>query len=83
MKKYDGNILRIVSDKDELNERVKHSDYVSAGDELILKMVKAIRWMVLCQRMNKSNKKVLKKLEKYEEANDKTYINAKSKLKIN
>ena len=53
LKKYDGNILRIVSDKDELNERVKHSDYVSAGDELILKMVKAIRWMVLCQRMNK------------------------------
>ena len=47
LKNYDGNILRIVSDKDELNERVKHHNYVLAGDELILKMVKAMRWMVL------------------------------------
>ena len=37
LKNYDGNILRIVSDKDELNERVKHHNYVLAGDELILK----------------------------------------------
>ena len=37
LKNYDGNILRFVSDKDWLNGNVKHLDYVSAGDELILK----------------------------------------------
>ena len=57
LKNYDGNILRIVSDKDELNKRVKHYNYVLAGDELILKMAKVMRWMVLCHQMNKNNKK--------------------------
>ena len=82
LKKYDGNILRIVSDKDELNERVKHSDYVSAGDELILKNGKGHSMDgFMSANEQKVIKKVLKKLEKYEEANDKTYINAKKQTK--
>lgn len=82
LKKYDGNILRIVSDKDELNERVKLSDYVSAGDELILKNGKGHSMDgFLSADEQKVIKKVLKKLEKYEEANDKTYINAKKQTK--
>lgn len=78
LKNYDGNILRIVSDKDELNERVKHHNYVLAGDELILKNGKGHAMDgFLSADEQKMIRKVLKKLEKYQEANDKTYINAK------
>lgn len=82
LKKYDGNILRIVSDKDWLNGNVKHLDYVSAGDELILKNGKSHSIDgFMSANEQKVIKKVLKKLEKYEEANDKTYINAKKQTK--
>ncbi|MFV8748536.1 hypothetical protein ACNNMT_10870 [Staphylococcus epidermidis] len=78
LKNYDGNILRIVSDKDELNERVKHHNYVLAGDELILKNGKGHAMDgFMSSDEQKIIRKVLKKIEKYQEANDKTYINAK------
>lgn len=82
LKNYDGNILRFVSDKDWLNGNVKHLDYVSAGDELILKNGKSHSIDgFMSANEQKVIKKVLKKLEKYEEANDKTYINAKKQTK--
>ncbi|MCG1770411.1 hypothetical protein [Staphylococcus epidermidis] len=78
LKNYDGNILRIVSDKDELNKRVKHYNYVLAGDELILKNGKGHAMDgFMSSDEQKIIRKVLKKIEKYQEANDKTYINAK------
>ena len=35
IKSYNGNILRIVSDKDELNGIIKKTEYVSAGNEMV------------------------------------------------
>lgn len=40
IKSYDGNILRIVSDKDELNGIIKKTEYVSAGNEMVIKLDK-------------------------------------------
>lgn len=78
LKNYDGNILRIVSDKDELSKRVKHYNYVLAGDELILKNGKGHAMDgFMSSDEQKIIRKVIKKIEKYQEANDKTYINAK------
>ena len=66
LKNYDGNILRIVSDKDELNKRVKHYNYVLAGDELILKNGKGHAMDgFMSSDEQKIIRKVLKKLEKY------------------
>lgn len=40
IKSYDGNILRIVSDKDEINGIIKKTEYVFAGNEMVIKLDK-------------------------------------------
>ena len=45
VRNYDGNILRIISDEDWLDNSVKGLEHITAGNKLIIKMVKGIRLM--------------------------------------
>ncbi|MEX2948364.1 hypothetical protein ABH521_006755 [Staphylococcus warneri] len=78
IKKYDGNILRVVSDKDELNKFVKKHEYVSAGNEMIIKNGKGHSMIgFLGKNEQKEIKDNLKSLEGYKDANRKTYKSVK------
>lgn len=84
IKNYDGNILRIVSDKDELDGIVKHLQYVSAGNEIIIKNGKRHSMVgFLGKREQREIKAELEKLKEYQDANNKSFMFAKSKRQIN
>ncbi|MHD0396294.1 hypothetical protein ACY2DA_00200 [Staphylococcus simulans] len=78
IKNYDGNILRIVSDKDILDGSVKHLQYVSAGNERIIKNGKGHSMSgFLRKREQREIKTELEKLKGYQDANSKAFISAK------
>ncbi|UXR37906.1 hypothetical protein MUA41_00130 [Staphylococcus simulans] len=78
IKNYDGNILRIVSDKDELDGIVKHLQYVSAGNEIIIKNGKRHSMVgFLGKREQREIKAELEKLKEYQDANNKFFMFAK------
>ncbi|PTH59906.1 hypothetical protein BU599_07755 [Staphylococcus arlettae] len=78
IKNYDGNILRIVSDKDELNGNIKHTQYVSAGNEIVIKNGKGHAMLgFLGKREQKEIKEALEKLKGFQDANNKSFAAAK------
>lgn len=78
IKKYDGNILRIVSEKDELNGFVKSMHYVSAGNERVIKNGKKHSMVgFLGKREQCEIKAELEKLKGYTDANNKSFMFAK------
>ncbi|MGW8040037.1 hypothetical protein ACWEX2_07385 [Staphylococcus xylosus] len=78
IKNYDGNILRIVSDKDELNGIVKNTQYVSAGNEMVIKNGKGHSMIgFLGKREQREIKAELEKLKDYQDANNKSFVAAK------
>ncbi|MGW7952536.1 hypothetical protein [Staphylococcus kloosii] len=67
IKSYDGNILRIVSDKDELNGIIKKTEYVSAGNEMVIKNGKGHSMLgFLGKREQREIKAELEKLKGYQ-----------------
>ena len=78
IKSYDGNILRIVSDKDELNGIIKKTEYVSAGNEMVIKNGKGHSMLgFLGKREQREIKAELEKLKGYQDANNKFFMTAK------
>lgn len=78
IKSYDGNILRIVSDKDELNGIIKKTEYVSAGNEMVIKNGKGHSMLgFLGKREQREIKAELEKLKGYQDANNKSFVTAK------
>ncbi|PHK50098.1 hypothetical protein [Staphylococcus edaphicus] len=78
IKSYDGNILRIVSDKDELNGIIKKTEYVSAGNEMVIKNGKGHAMLgFLGKREQSEIKAVLDKPKGYQDANNKSFVAAK------
>ena len=78
IKNYDGNILRIVSDKDELNGIIKKTEYVSAGNEMVIKNGKGHSMLgFLGKREQREIKAELEKLKGYQDANNKSFVTAK------
>ncbi|TID09267.1 hypothetical protein HMPREF9955_1200 [Staphylococcus epidermidis FS1] len=78
IKSYDGNILRIVSDKDELNGIIKKTEYVSAGNEMVIKNGKGHSMLgFLGKREQRKIKAELEKLKGYQDANNKSFVTAK------
>ncbi|HHD0803747.1 TPA: hypothetical protein ACN103_001879 [Staphylococcus aureus] len=78
IKSYDGNILRIVSDKDELNGIIKKTEYVSAGNEMVIKNGKGHSMLgFLGKREQREIKTELEKLKGYQDANNKSFVTAK------
>ena len=47
IEKYDGHIVRFVSNQDILDAGVRDLMYETAGEKIVIKMEKAIQWMVL------------------------------------
>lgn len=78
IKSYDGHILRIVSDKDELNGIIKKTEYVSAGNEMVIKNGKGHSMLgFLGKREQREIKAELEKLKGYQDANNKSFVTAK------
>lgn len=78
IKSYDGNILRIVSDKDKLNAIIKKTEYVSAGNEMVIKNGKGHTMLgFLGKREQREIKTELEKLKGYQDANNKSFVTAK------
>ena len=78
IKSYNGNILRIVSDKDELNGIIKKTEYVSAGNEMVIKNGKGHSMLgFLGKREQREIKAELEKLKGYQDANNKFFMTAK------
>ncbi|RIL32835.1 hypothetical protein BUY98_09135 [Staphylococcus gallinarum] len=78
LESYDGNILRIVSENDELDGVIKKTIYSSAGDEMIIKNGKGHSILgFLGKREQREIKAELEKLKGYQDANNKSFIAAK------
>ena len=77
-KKYDGNILRIVSEKDELTNIVDKTDYVYAGNQMIIKNGKGHSMSgFLGKREQREIKARLNQLKGYKDVNSKAFLAAK------
>lgn len=82
LKNYNGNILRIVSENDELDRFTSSKEYVSAGNKLIIKNGKGHSMDgFLGKREQKVITKELTKIKKYQDANNKTYNKVKKETK--
>lgn len=82
LESYDGNILRIVSENDELDGVIKKTIYSSAGDEMIIKNGKGHSMLgFLGKREQREIKAKLEKLKGYQDTNNKSFIAAKSAIK--
>ena len=81
IKKYDGNILRIVSEKDELTNIVDKTDYVFAGNQMVIKNGKGHSMSgFLRKREQREIKARLNEMKGYKDANSKSFVAAKKQM---
>lgn len=81
IKKYDGNILRIVSEKDELTNIVDKTDYVFAGNQMVIKNGKGHSMSdFLGKREQREIKARLNEMKGYKDANSKSFVAAKKQM---
>lgn len=73
MDNYDGDITKVITQKDGLDYLVKHTDHLTCGDVLRINNGQAMRWRIFQRKEQREIIEELMLVKGYRDANDKAF----------